>query len=534
MKIAIAQFNAIVGDLEGNARRLLEYAEQARRAGADLMLGTELALCGYPPEDLALREDFFLENARVLEDMARRAPAGIVLVVGHAGLAAGKRHNAASVLRDGRVSATYHKQQLPNYAVFDEVRTFAPGDAACVFELHGTRFAVNICADIWFPGSAEQARDAGAEVLLVLNASPFHMHKQLERFEVARARIEESGLSLIYANTVGGQDELVFDGGSFAMARDGRVTAQCPAFEEGLFILDLVDGVADGPRVEWPDVEASVYQALVMGVRDYVGKNGFPGAYIGLSGGIDSALTLCIAADALGPERVQAVMMPSQFTADISLADAEALAANLGVRYHVQPIKGMYDSFIAALSDEFDGLPFDLTEENIQARVRGVLLMALSNKFGKLVLSTGNKSEMATGYATLYGDMAGGLAVLKDVSKTLVWRLSRYRNKLAPVIPERIITRPPSAELRHNQTDQDSLPAYEILDAIMERYVERDMAPGRIVAEGYAADVVRKVVGLIDRAEYKRRQSPPGIRVTPRGFGRDRRYPITNKYKAPF
>jgi NAD+ synthetase len=534
MKIAIAQFNPNVGDLEGNAARLLEFAKQAHQEGAALMLATELALCGYPPEDLALRDDFFQENTRVLADLAQRAPVGLTVVVGHALMESGRRYNAASVIRGGAVDAVYRKQQLPNYAVFDEVRTFSPGDSACVFELEGVRFGVNICADIWFRGSAEQAREAGASVLLVLNASPFHMHKQLERFEVARARVDESGLSLIYANTVGGQDELVFDGGSFAMDPGGQVTAQCPAFEEGLFFLELDDGVATGAHVDWPDVEASAYQALVVGVRDYVYKNGFPGAYIGLSGGIDSALTLCVAVDALGPERVQAVMMPSQFTADISLADAEAIAANLGVRYLVQPIKSMYDSFITALADEFDALPFDLTEENIQARVRGVILMALSNKFGKLVLSTGNKSEMATGYATLYGDMAGGLAVLKDVSKTLVWRLSRYRNSLSPVIPERIITRPPSAELRHNQTDQDSLPPYQVLDAIMERYVERDMAPGRIVAEGYDADVVRRVVTLIDRAEYKRRQSPPGIRVTPRGFGRDRRYPITNKYKAPF
>ncbi|MBK6742248.1 MAG: NAD+ synthase [Hydrogenophilales bacterium] len=534
MKLAIAQFNPTVGDLQGNARRLADLAAEARQAGASLMLAPELALCGYPPEDLALRDDFFHENARVLDELAATIPADLTLVVGHPLLEAGQRYNAAAVIRENRIAATYRKQQLPNYAVFDEVRTFTPGDSACVFELEGTRFAVNICADIWFPGSAAQARDAGAQVLLVLNASPFHMHKQRERFEIARARIAESGLGLIYANAVGAQDELVFDGGSFAMARDGQVTAQCPAFEEGLYILELNDGVAAGEVVEWPGTEASAYQALVVGVRDYVAKNGFPGAYIGLSGGIDSALTLCVAVDALGADRVEAVMMPSQFTADISLVDAEALAANLGVRYDVQPIKSMYDSFITALSDEFDGLPFDLTEENIQARVRGVILMALSNKFGKLVLSTGNKSEMATGYATLYGDMAGGLAVLKDVSKTLVWRLSRYRNTLSQVIPERIITRPPSAELRHNQTDQDSLPPYEILDAIMERYVERDMAPGRIVAEGYDPDAVRRVVQLIDRAEYKRRQSPPGIRVTPRGFGRDRRYPITNKYRAPF
>jgi len=359
------------------------------------------------------------------------------------------------------------------------------------------------------------------------------MGKQLERHEVARQRIEECGLPLIYANLVGGQDELVFDGASFALDARGTLTAQFPAFEEGLYWLDLEAGTPRGDLRAFPSTEAMVYQALVLGVRDYVAKNGFPGVLLGLSGGIDSALTLVVAVDAIGPERVQAVMMPSEFTADISLEDAEALARNLGVRYDVQPIKRMFDSFLDQLADEFDDLPFDQTEENIQARIRGVLLMALSNKFGQLVLTTGNKSEMASGYATLYGDMAGGFAVLKDVPKTLVWRLSRYRNSLGAVIPERIISRPPSAELRANQCDQDSLPAYDVLDAIMERYVERDMAPRDIIADGYPEAVVRKVVNLIDRSEYKRRQSPPGIRITERGFGRDRRYPITNKYRAP-
>ena len=534
MKIALAQFNPIVGDLEANARRIALLAKEAGSAGAALMITPELALCGYPPEDLALRDDFYEESARVLTMLAGLIPAELTLVVGHPLLEAGNRYNAASVIRENRISDVYRKQQLPNYAVFDEVRTFTPGDEPCVFELDGVRFALNICADIWFQGTAEQAREAGASVLLVLNASPFHMHKQRERIEVARRRVEESGLSVLYVNMTGGQDELVYDGGSFAMDTAGTVTAQGPAFTEGLYFLDLAGGVATGANEAWPDPEASAYRALVVGVRDYVRKNGFPGVYIGLSGGIDSALTLCVAVDALGAENVHAVMMPSQFTADISLIDAELLAANLGVRYVVQPIKPMYDSFISALAEEFDGLPFDLTEENIQARVRGMILMALSNKFGRLVLSTGNKSEMATGYSTLYGDMVGGLAVLKDVSKTLVWRLSRFRNTLSPVIPERIITRPPSAELRAEQTDQDSLPPYEVLDAIMERYVEQDMSPRQIVEDGYSVEVVRKVINLIDRSEYKRRQSPPGIRVTPRGFGRDRRYPITSKYKAPY
>ena len=533
MKIAIAQLNATVGDLDGNAARVLAMAQQAAAAGAKLVLAPELALCGYPPEDLALRSDFYSENARVLQDLATQLPAGLALVIGHPLAEGENRYNAASVLCDGRIVSTYRKQKLPNHTVFDEVRTFSPGALAGVFEHGGVRFGLNICADIWEPGPAAQARDAGAEVLLVLNASPFHMGKQLERHEIARQRIEECGLPLIYANLVGGQDELVFDGASFALDARGTLTAQFPAFEEGLYWLDLEAGTPRGDLRAFPSTEAMVYQALVLGVRDYVAKNGFPGVLLGLSGGIDSALTLVVAVDAIGAERVQAVMMPSEFTADISLEDAEALARNLGVRYDVQPIKRMFDTFLDQLADEFDDLPFDQTEENIQARIRGVLLMALSNKFGQLVLTTGNKSEMASGYATLYGDMAGGFAVLKDVPKTLVWRLSRYRNSVGAVIPERIISRPPSAELRANQCDQDSLPAYDVLDAIMERYVERDMAPRDIIADGYPEAVVRKVVNLIDRSEYKRRQSPPGIRITERGFGRDRRYPITNKYRAP-
>ncbi len=534
MKIAIAQFNATVGALDGNADRLLEIAHQAAREGAALLLAPELALCGYPPEDLALRPDFYSESARVLDNLARRLPTGLALLLGHP-LAEGEdRYNAASLLRDGRISATYRKQKLPNHTVFDELRTFTPGSEAVVFELDGVRFGINICADIWEPGTATQARNAGAEVLLVLNASPFHMDKQPERYQVARQRVGESGLPLIYANLVGGQDELVFDGASFALDGNGVISAQFPAFTEGLYWLDLEAGTPVGEIQELPTTEALVYQALVLGVRDYVAKNGFPGALLGLSGGIDSALTLVVAVDAIGADKVKAVMMPSEFTASISLEDAELLADNLHVQYDVQPIKRMVDSFLDALADEFENLPFDQTEENIQARVRGVVLMALSNKFGQLVLTTGNKSEMASGYATLYGDMAGGFAVLKDVPKTLVWRLSRYRNSLSPVIPERIITRPPTAELRANQCDQDSLPPYEVLDAIMERYVERDLSPREIIADGYDEADVRRVVDLINRSEYKRRQSPPGIRITARGFGRDRRYPITSKYRAPY
>lgn len=534
MKIAIAQMNATVGDLEGNAARLVDLALQARKSGASLMLTPELALCGYPPEDLALRPDFYAENARVLADMVPRLPPGLCLVVGHPLLQDGARHNAASVIRDGRIEATYCKRRLPNYAVFDEVRTFHPGGAPCVFELDGLRFGINICEDIWDAEAPLLARDAGAQVLLALNASPFHMDKVGERHGIARDRVRDCGLPLIYANLVGGQDELVFDGASFAVDDQGQVVAQAPMFQESLHLVEWRDGRLHGGLTPQPSLEAAVYQALVTGVRDYTSKNGFPGALLGLSGGIDSALTLVVAVDALGPDKVRAVMMPSAFTADMSMEDAEELASKLGVRYDVLSIKRMFDAFLEELADEFNDLPFDQTEENIQARIRGVLLMALSNKFGHLVLTTGNKSEMASGYATLYGDMAGGLAVLKDVSKTLVWRLARYRNTLSPVIPERIITRPPSAELRANQTDQDSLPPYEVLDEIMARYVEQDMAPRDILAAGFRAEDVAHVVRLIDRAEYKRRQSPPGIRITARGFGRDRRYPITNRYKAPF
>ncbi len=535
MKIALAQMNPTVGDLAGNADRILELAGQATLAGADLMVTPELALCGYPPEDLALRADFHDENLRVLTELAARLPAELAVLIGHPLAEAGDRYNAASLLRGGRIERTYRKQKLPNHSVFDEVRTFMPGAEACVFECGGLRLGVNICADIWEAGPAEQAAAAGAQALLVLNASPFHLDKTGERMRVARERIAATGIPVVYVNMVGGQDELVFDGASFALAGDGALAARCPAFEAGLYFVELdADARPRGDLAEPATTEAAVYQALVLGVRDYVAKNGFPGVLVGSSGGIDSALTLAIAVDALGPERVQAVMMPSQYTASISLEDAEQLAQNLGIRYDVQPIKLMFDAFLSELADEFEDLPFDQTEENIQARVRGVILMALSNKFGQLVLTTGNKSEMASGYATLYGDMAGGFAVLKDVAKTLVWRLARHRNTLSPVIPERIINRPPTAELRANQCDQDSLPPYDVLDAIMACYVERDMAPRDIVAEGYAEADVRRVIGLIDRSEYKRRQSPPGIRITARGFGRDRRYPITNKYRAPF
>jgi NAD+ synthase (glutamine-hydrolysing) len=534
LKIAIAQINCTVGDLDGNAARILDYAERAKAAGAQVLLTPELSLTSYPPEDLLLREGFLEAAEAALAGLAEKV-AGIAVVVGHPRRVEGNRFNAASVLRDGRVVATYHKQRLPNYAVFDEVRYFSPGTAPCVVEVDGVKLGINICADVWEHGAATSARQAKADVLLILNASPYHVGKQASRYEALRGRIAETGIPMVYANMVGGQDELVFDGASFVMDRKGNLRQQLPAFQEALAFVTFEKGApAQDEIAPLPGTEESIYRALCLGVKDYVEKNGFPGAVLGLSGGIDSALTMAIAVDALGAERVRAVMMPSQYTADISLQDARAMAGALGVRYSEINIKPVFESFLGTLADEFKDLPFDTAEENIQARIRGTILMALSNKYDLIVLTTGNKSEMAAGYATLYGDMAGGFAVLKDVPKTMVYRLSRWRNEAGPVIPERIIARPPSAELRPNQTDQDALPPYDILDAIMEAYVEKDMCPVEIISAGYSEADVRRVVGLIDRSEYKRRQAPVGVRITPRGFGKDRRYPITSKYKPGF
>jgi NAD+ synthase (glutamine-hydrolysing) len=534
MKIAVAQMNFSVGDLAGNVRKILDFASTAKAGGASLLLTPELALSGYPPEDLLLRDDFYLACDSAL-DLLVKADAGITLVVGHPARQGDQHFNAASVIRDGAIVATYHKQKLPNYSVFDEVRYFSPGDAPLVFCHEGIRIGVLICADVWDSAPALQAKQAGAEVLLALNASPFHFDKQATRHEVLRDRVSETGLSMVYANMVGGQDELVFDGASFALNGSGDLVRQMAYFEEALGFIEF-DGAhaLTGEVVADSGLEASVYKALCLGVHDYVEKNGFPGVLLGLSGGIDSALTLAIAVDALGAERVRAVMMPSRFTADISLSDASAMAEMMSVHYTEIPIENLFDSFLNTLSGEFANLPSGIAEENLQARIRGTLLMALSNKFGSIVLTTGNKSEMGVGYSTLYGDMAGGFAVLMDVPKTLVYRLARYRNKVTPVIPERIITRPPSAELRANQTDQDALPPYDILDAIMEAYVEEDASPCEIMAMGYAREDVRRVVTLIDRSEYKRRQAPVGVRITQRGFGKDRRYPITSKYRFEF
>jgi NAD+ synthase (glutamine-hydrolysing) len=534
MKIAIAQINCLLGDLVGNSTKIAEYARVAKEQGADILLTPEMSLCGYPPEDLLLRDGFYRECDLALAELAKQAQ-GIVLLVGHPHQVGDNRFNAASVLRDGKVFKTYHKHELPNHSVFDEKRYFEHGQQACVFELDGIKFGVNICADVWESQAATRAREAGAEVLLVLNASPYHFDKQATRHETLRERIEETALPIVYANMVGGQDELVFDGASFVMDADGALTHQFPAFVETLGIVEIREGdlVAGEIAVVEKD-EASIYRALCLGVRDYIQKNRFPGILLGLSGGIDSALTLAVAVDALGADKVRAVMMPSPYTAQISIDDSREMVDILGVRYEELDILPIFTALQDTLSPVFKGLPADTTEENLQARIRGTLLMAISNKTGSLVLTTGNKSEMTVGYATLYGDMAGGFAVLKDVSKTWVYRLSNYRNTLGRVIPERIITRPPSAELKPDQTDQDSLPPYDVLDAIMACYVEKNLSIPQIVKEGFSPADVQRVVKLIRINEYKRRQAPVGIRITDRSFGKDWRYPITARYQDDF
>src|SRR5512134_766568 len=562
MKIAIAQMNATVGDLAGNVARIADFARRARGQGADLVVTPELALCGYPPEDLLLRADFIEACQHAMEDLAARVR-DVTLVVGHPRVADGNCYNSASVVQDGKIVSTYDKQRLPNYTVFDEERYFDRGTRPCVCAVNGVNFGVNICedawgaegqrtarprgpetddriginicADSWNADAPRAAREAGATVLLVLNASPYHVGKQHVRQDVMRERVAETGLSLVYVNLVGGQDELVFDGGSFVLNREGVVTQQLPSFEEALGVVTLTDGEPRAGEIAAPlSTEAEVYRALQLGVRDYVDKNGFPGVLLGLSGGIDSALTLAVAVDALGADRVRAVMMPSQYTASMSLEDARAEAEALGVRYTEIPIRPVFDAFLKALAAEFKGLAEDATEENIQSRIRGTLLMALSNKTGAIVLTTGNKSEMGTGYATLYGDMAGGFGVLKDISKLMVYRLAHYRNGVGRVIPQRVIERAPSAELRANQTDQDTLPPYPVLDAIMEAYVEDDLSPLEIIGKGYGRADVEKVVRMVRGSEYKRRQAPIGIRITPRGFGKDWRFPITNKFRHRF
>jgi NAD+ synthase (glutamine-hydrolysing) len=536
MKIAIGQINCTVGDIKGNAAKILDFANRAKTAGASLVITPELALCGYPPEDLLFRDDFNHACEQALVRLAGQV-SGITLLIGRPHQKSGKLYNAASVIENGKISATYHKQCLPNYSVFDEERYFQAGSKPLVFSHCGIKFGVMICADGWETYPALRAKQAGAEFLLALNASPYHMDKLETRYEVIAERAKETGLPIVYVNMVGGQDELVFDGASFVLDKTGKVTQQLPSFEEELGIVEInaLDAYIHTPsRASISpklSLEATVYNALKLGLADYVNKNGFPSVVLGLSGGIDSALTLAIAVDALGKERVKVVLMSSEFTASISVDDAIEMANLVGVKYSQIPIKDLFELFRETLAPEFGDLPFNATEENLQARIRGMLLMALSNKFGSIVLTTGNKSEMAAGYSTLYGDMAGGFSLLKDVPKTLVYKLAEYRNSLSKIIPERIITRAPSAELRANQTDQDSLPPYEILDAIMQAYVEEDLSREKIIKLGFSKKDVNRVTNLIDHNEYKRRQAPVGVRITQRGFGKDRRYPITCKLK---
>jgi NAD+ synthase (glutamine-hydrolysing) len=534
VKVGLAQINTRVGAIDANTDKVLDYAQRASADGCDLVLFPELTLCGYPPEDL-----LFHRGLRSRVDAAfnkvRDRVRGLAVYLGYPEYEGESIYNSAALIRDGVVLANHRKVALPNYAVFDEKRYFQPGDSAAVVELAGIKLGLLICEDVWLPGPCRASARAGAQAILVINGSPFHRTQQQAREQVLAQRAQENSLPLIYVNMVGGQDELVFDGGSVVVDARGQVRFRAPMFEEGLYSFELERSGAGAipresvPAAVPPRVER-VYRALVLGTRDYVDKNGFAGVVLGLSGGIDSALTLTIAVDALGPERVQAVMMPSRYTSKISLDGAEEQVRALGVRYDVLSIEPMFDATLGVLSEVFTGLAADATEENIQARCRGMLLMAISNKTGRMVLTTGNKSEMAVGYATLYGDMAGGFAPLKDCSKTLVYELASYRNGISPAIPVCVITRAPTAELRANQKDSDSLPPYDVLDAILEAFIEKDYSVDQIVELGFDRATVVRVLQMVKRAEYKRRQAPPGVRVSSRAFGRDWRYPITSGY----
>lgn len=536
LRIALAQSNLLVGDVRGNADKIIASAQAAKdHLGADIVVFPELTLTGYPPEDLLLRNDFFVRIDAEVERL-RTTIDGIDIVIGLPWRENDKVYNAAMVIGGGQIKARYFKHCLPNYSVFDECRYFDPGHEPVIFERRRIKIGLTICEDLWRQGPAGLAAEAGAQIILNLNASPFHVGKTMQREAVIRQRIAESGCAIVYVNQVGGQDELVFDGESTVYDRNGTICQRLHLFKEDLSVIEFDISSPDMPTPMPDNVapvlaeEEAIYNALVLGVRDYVEKNGFAGAVIGLSGGIDSALTLAIAVDALGADRVEAVMMPTQYTAQMSQSDAQREAIELGVDYHVVPISKHFNGFVDALQPLFKGMPQDTTEENIQARCRGLILMAISNKTGKIVLATGNKSEMSVGYATLYGDMCGGFAPIKDVPKTMVYRLARYRNRHQEIIPQRVIERPPSAELRPDQKDEDSLPQYEVLDPILERYIEHDQSVEDIIGAGFEEDVVKEVIRMVDRNEYKRRQAAPGVRITSRAFGRDRRYPITSGY----
>ncbi len=537
LRVAMAQIDLLVGDVAGNSAKVVEYAREARaQLNADVVLFPELTLTGYPPEDLLLRPAMQPQIDAALATVMRDVH-GITVVLGYPHYEAGECFNAAIVIRDGEIQCRYHKQSLPNHSVFDEKRYFSAGTTPTVAEVNGVKIGLSICEDIWQPQVMAQAKQAGAQLMVTLNASPFHAGKQQVREDELAQRVAESGLPIIYLNLVGGQDELVFDGGSFVINAEGSVTQRLVPLSEVLALVEFSQSKCGAwaplpaEVAALPSDEAMVYDAIVLAVRDYIHKNGFNSVVIGLSGGIDSALTLAIAVDAMGAENVEAVTMPSRYTAAMSIEDSFAESEALGIKCHQVEIEPMYQSFLFALQSEFLGATPDATEENIQARCRGIILMAISNKGRKIVLTTGNKSEMSVGYATLYGDMAGGFAPLKDVPKLLVYRLSEYRNTLSQVIPQRVIERPPSAELAPDQKDEDSLPPYEVLDPILEMYIEQDMSPELIVKAGYDNEVVQQVVAMVKRNEYKRRQAPPGVRITQRAFGRDRRYPITSGFR---
>ncbi len=588
IRIALAQINTTVGDFAGNAAKIIASIEQAKRAGADIVAVPELSLTGYPPEDLLLKPQFISANRKALDDIIA-ASTGIISIVGFVDRTT-DIHNAAAVICDGKLEAVYRKNFLPNYSVFDEYRYFDAGQSAPIFAYGDVLFGVNICEDIWYPGGPTQVQAlAGAQIIINISASPYHAGKGRDRERMLATRAEDNAVALAYVNLVGGQDELVFDGQSLVINERGQIIARGKLFEEDLIVTDInaervfkerlhdprrrqdrLDVAGRGIGVElielrktpfetvrqaaslsavsraatlsesgtsWqlvPQMAEEVYSALVVGTRDYVLKNGFKSVVIGLSGGVDSALVACVAVDALGAENVTCVFMPTRYSSNESARDAEALAKNLGVAYHIIPIEDTFNQYLTMLEPVFAGTAMGVAEENIQARVRGNILMAVSNKFGSIVLTTGNKSEVSVGYCTLYGDMCGGFAVIKDVPKMLVYELCNYVNRRGaqPIIPEYIITRPPSAELREDQKDSDSLPPYEVLDAILDLYVEQDLSIEAIIAEGFDEATVLRIARLVDLNEYKRRQAAPGVRITPRAFGRDRRMPITNKFKG--
>lgn len=533
--LAISQLNSTVGAIEANAKRIVIEAEKAKQLGADLLIFPELALTGYPPEDLILRKGFLGQVQTTVQSMLPQIK-GIDVILGTPWILDEAIVNAALVIREGKILTVYAKQQLPNYAVFDEKRYFKAGDKPCVFECKGIPIGIMICEDLWYKEPMQQAIEAGAQLMISLNASPFHINKYKLREKIFGTRAIEGEIPVVYAHCVGGQDELVFDGASMVIDKNGKLVVRAPFFEETLMICEFdyenhVIKPITQPLPKEPSEDALLYKALVVGIRDYVNKNHFKGVIIGLSGGIDSALTLAIAVDALGKDRVIGVAMPSRYSLSMSQEDAKIQAERLGVDFHIIPIETVHQGFLDVLSPDFGHLSHSVVEENIQARARGMILMAISNKTGYMLITTGNKSELSVGYATLYGDMCGGFAALKDVSKTMVYRLAHYYNQInGEIIPNQVLTRPPSAELAPDQRDEDSLPPYAILDAILYRYIEQDKSVSTIVAEGFDENSVKKIANMVDKNEYKRRQAPPGIRVTEKAFGRDRRYPITSAY----